>query len=449
MKLGKAERALTTGQRMAYSIGNFGVGLLPSIVGSWAMYYYAPPPKDESCLISYVPIWLIGGMLAIGRVAEAILNPFIGDISDKAKTRWGRRIPFVLFGSPIMVLAMILIWFPPIAGESYVNAVWVCFWGVVLSCAFAAVVAPYLSLLPELTPHNNERLDVSALMALFEVMGVLVAAAGAGMLIDEYKCGIGPFGAQEFNGFQLAGILFGLITLAAFWVTAFGVREGEYTESKDVKLPLLDGMKEVFKNRSFPPYLALVTFFRIAIDMVVVVIPYVVTTVMGGSESDAAAIMLVVMIGAVALLPIVNRMSVKMGKKAVTLMGCFGFIIILPSILTIGMIPGISPMAHGYIIFAFATFPVAVFNLLPRPMLADVIDYDEELTGFRREAMYNGMEGLFTRSGSGFAWFVSSQLFFIFGNSVENPFGILLTGPVGGGLVLIGTLLFLKYPFKD
>ncbi len=444
-----SNRALSNRQRLAYSFGNFGVGLLPSIIGSWAMYYYAPPASDDSCLISYVPVYLIGAMLAIGRIAEALLNPFIGDWSDKTHTRWGRRMPFIIFGAPIMVIAMIMVWFPPIGSESLINAAWVCFWMCVLSMAFASVVAPYLSLLPELTPYSEERLTVSAIMALFEVIGVLVAAAGAGMLIDAYKCGVPPFDARTFNGFQLSGIIFGAVTLICFFITAFGVKEKPDSEAKQISLTFKEGVKEVWKNKAFGPYLALVTVFRIGIDMVVVAIPYVMTTVMGGSEADAAGVQLVVLVGAVVLFPLVNKLSISYGKKAVTIWGCLGFTLVLPMVMLIDQIPGVSPMIVGYVIFSLATFPVAVFNVLPRPLLADIIDHDEKTTGFRREAIYNGMEGLFSRSGSGFAWLLSSLLFFLFGNSVENPLGILLTGPVGGILVFVGMLLFRKYPFKD
>jgi len=442
-------RALSNWQRFAYSVGNFGVGLLPSIAGSWAMYYYAPPVEEGSCLMAFVPMSLIGLMLGAGRVAEALLNPFIGDWSDKTRSRWGRRMPYIRFGTPLLVLAAIMIWFPPIKGESYLNAAWVCFWMCIMSMSFAAVVAPYLSLLPELTPHNDERLTVSAWMAVFEILGTLVATAGAGFLIDAYKCGVPPFGAQEFNGFQLAGIVFGLVSLAAFLITGFVIKEKEHSAAKEVTLPFMTGVREVWKNKAFFPYLGLVTTFRIGIDTVVVAIPYMVSVVMGGTEGDAVFVQLEVILGSILLFPVVNWLSVKYGKKLITLIGCVCFVVLLPLMMTIGMVPGISPMLYGYLVFALAIPPIAVFNVTPRPLIADIIDADEKVTGFRREAIYNGMEGLFSRSASGFAWVLCSLLFAFFGNTPENHLGILIVGPVGGFFVLIGSLLFRKYPIKD
>lgn len=443
------ERALSNWQRFAYSVGNFGVGLMPSIVGSWALYYYAPPVDEKSCLPVYAPMAILGIMLALGRVAEALINPFIGEWSDKLNTRWGRRIPFILFGTPIMVLAMIALWFPLVPHLSDLNAYWAGFCMAIQSLAFAAVVAPYLSLLPELTPHNNERITLSTLMAVFEVLGVLTAAAGAGLLIDAYKCGMFGYSASTFNGFMFSGVIFGLMTLVVFYITGLTVKERPYTPSKQVTLPFITGAKEALRNPGFGPYIALVAFFRIGIDIVIVVIPYIVTTIMRGEESDAVTVQLIVMVGAMLLFPFVSWLANRYNKKHVAIAGGLGFVVILPLILLIGQVDALSPMTMGYIIFGLATFPVAVFNVLPRPLLADIIDHDEKTTGFRREAMYNGMEGLFSRSASGLAWVVSSQLFAFFGNSAEKPLGILLTGPVGAFFVLIGVLWFTRYPFKS
>ncbi len=62
-------RAMSWGQRLAYSAGNTGVGMLPAVVGSWAMYYYAPPPHDE-VLRPYIPLAIVGIVLFSGRLPK-------------------------------------------------------------------------------------------------------------------------------------------------------------------------------------------------------------------------------------------------------------------------------------------------------------------------------------------------------------------------------------------
>ncbi len=439
-------KAMSWGQRLAYSAGNCGVGMLPAVVGSWAMYYFAPPP-DDGTLKPYIPLSIVGIVLFLGRLAEALINPFIGYWSDRTRTRLGRRIPYILVGTPIMVTAFVFMWFPLVLHESMINAVYVAFLAVVAHSMFALVVAPYLSLLPELTPHNNERIVVSSVMGVFEILGTLAAIAGAGVLISMYKGGIGDGGPTGFNGFKLSGIIVGVLTFLAFYITGLLVREKPYSEAKAVKLKFAESAASSFRNPSFPPYLAVVVAIRLALDTVIVVIPYIVTTVMMGTEMDAAYMQMGIMVLAILLFPLVNIWSERVGKKKVMIQGTLGFVILLPLTSTVGKWPFFSPLVQGSIVFLLAALPVAVISVLQRPMIADVIDHDETLSGYRREALYNGMEGLFTRSASGLAWVVASLLFAFFGNTMANPLGILLCGPVAGVILAIGILLFRKYPF--
>jgi len=62
-------------------------------------------------------------------------------------------------------------------------------------------------------------------MAVAEVAGTLAVIAGAGVLINNYKCGLFGFGAQEFNGFQLAGLIFAVAGLGIFGIMLVSVLE--------------------------------------------------------------------------------------------------------------------------------------------------------------------------------------------------------------------------------
>ncbi|MBI5528726.1 MAG: MFS transporter [Deltaproteobacteria bacterium] len=440
-----AERALTFGQQLSYAVGNMGVGLLPTLIGSWAMYYFSPPPGEG--LPSYIPLMVVGWVLFIGRLGEAIINPFIGYWSDRTRSKLGRRIPYIMYGTLPMTIAAVLMWFPLVHRESMINAAWVAVMMTGMCVLFAVVVAPYLSLLPELTPYNDERIRLSSIMAVFEIVGLLLAGGAAGVVIDAWKTGV-PGLPAAFNGFNLSAMAVGALTLAAFYTTAFRVKEREFTPSKEVSFGFRASFGESLKNSAFPPYLFMVVAFRIGIDTVVVVIPYMVTTVMGGTELHAGFIQMGIMLAAIALFYPVTILSDRLGKKKCFLVGSLGFLVVMPLVVTIGKWPFLSPMAQGIVVFLLAAFPAATFSVLPRPLLADIIDHDEKLTTYRREAMYNGVEGLFTRSASGLAWVLSATLFYLFGNSAENPLGVLLCGPVAAVFILAGTLVFRKYPFE-
>jgi GPH family glycoside/pentoside/hexuronide:cation symporter len=81
-------------------------------------------------------------------------------------------------------------------------------------------------------------------------------------------------------------------------------------------------------------------------------------------------------------------------------------------------------------------------------LIADVIDEDERRTGLRREAMYFGMQGLLTKVSYGVGPLLATLLFTAFGNTAEQPLGILLCGPAAGVLALLGWVAFRRYPLE-
>ena len=93
--------------------------------------------------------------------------------------------------------------------------------------------------------------------------------------------------------------------------------------------------------------------------------------------------------------------------------------------------------------------PIALMMVIYNAVISDVIDYDEKQTGLRREAMYYGMEGLFTKIARGVGSSLSAILFAIFGLEAGKTAGLLLAGPFCAFFALIGVLVFSKYTLSD
>jgi Na+/melibiose symporter-like transporter len=122
---------------------------------------------------------------------------------------------------------------------------------------------------------------------------------------------------------------------------------------------------------------------------------------------------------------------------------------ILPLFVVLGMVD--DPAYKQYILWPLVVavaFPVAMFTVLQPAILADIMDHDTGLTGYQREAMYNGMQGLIQKVGWGLAPLMQGLLFSVFGNTVDRPWGILLAGLAAAVLCLAGAIWFLKYPLR-
>ncbi|HEY3359446.1 MAG TPA: MFS transporter [Polyangia bacterium] len=468
-------RALSLFQKIMYSLGNFAQGVAPAIVVGWLQYYYTKTETNldgvvkagGAALLTYAAFGYIAGG---ARMMEAVANPVVGYLSDRLRTRWGRRKPFVVALTPILAVTFALVWFPPSAVPGPANAVWLALLLGLFWLAYAGVVGPYLSLLPEITPFLRERINLSTIMGLLEVAGFLVSTMAAGAIIEAFKDGVrvGPLAFGD--GYKLLAIAVAVLTFACVLLSVRWVAETPHNAAKEVPFHFGAAVRHTFRNRLFMPYVLSVSFFRIGIDSVIVAMPYLVVKVLGKKEDLAGLLQGVVILLSAALFPVVGLLAARYGKKRIYLVGLAGFALGLPLLFFIGKAPflglglvkllgalGVSfaapfaaaQIAHIIVVLVVIAFPIATSFVLPRAIFADVVDQDETLTGYRREAMYNGMEGIMSKTAAASVPLVTSQLFAHFGASTAQPLGILLIGPVAGVLVLGGLIGFLRYPLKQ
>ena len=174
-------------------------------------------------------------------------------------------------------------------------------------------------------------------------------------------------------------------------------------------------------------------------------IPYLGTELMGLDEEHAALLLAVIIVFALIAIPFVERLANRRGKAAVFRLGGIGFLITLPMMGLIGLIPGVPPLVLGVLLFVLSGFPVATMLVLPRALLADVIDVDEARTGYRREAMYNGMSGVVEKAGEAASAVSIGVLFDTLGNGGTRVLGLRLVGVAAAIGVLLGLWLFRRY----
>lgn len=468
---------LTFWAKFTYAFGQVAVSLSPALISSWLIYFYIgrKDAAGNGMLLVTAAAMSVGGL--VPRLLEAVAEPMVGYFSDKWHFRMGRRIPWVVFGTPFLALFSILIFFPPDAageGTSLFSAVGfdvtpnflflmvthTGFWVM-----YTAVVAPYLSLLPEITPLNNERIQVSNYMAFGDVAGSVLGSAGVGLMIGALASGV-SFGPLHLtNAYQAIGIILGIVFAVMFFIGVSTVRERPHDASKAVQFKFTQAFVETFRNPTFTPYVIAAAAIRMATDILLAGMPFIVTRLMGLDEEYAGYLQAVLILGAMLFFPLVAAKAVKFGKKSVYLFGMAMFTVALALMALLKHFPVLgypvafvaglmgSPLdqnqiafAHTALTLAICALPVAVIFVMQRPILNDVMDHDEKLTGYRREAMYNGMEGLVSKPASGMAYFIVPLLLSTLGDTPERPWGVLATPIAASVLMFIGYLGFRRYP---
>jgi GPH family glycoside/pentoside/hexuronide:cation symporter len=212
-----------------------------------------------------------------------------------------------------------------------------------------------------------------------------------------------------------------------------------------VHLGLIEAARISLKNPLFLPYAGAVGGYKMATAVAVIGVPFIATQLMGVNTETAGAMLAVIIVVAALTFPLVQSWSGRFGAARVYGWGGIGFVVVLPLMGLIGLTQVVPPLAQGVVLFALSGFSVACVMVLPRAMLAEVIDRDQATTGLRREAMYNGMSGVVEKLGEAMAWGVAGVLFGQFGNSASSPLGLRLLGVGAAGGVALGLWSLSRY----
>jgi GPH family glycoside/pentoside/hexuronide:cation symporter len=440
--------ALSAPRSILFGAGATGMALVPAFLASWQMYYFAPPADTGRPV--YVDAVTIGVINLAGQIIHSIADGVIGHASDRTRTRWGRRVPWIVVSAPLCSLAFAAIWWPPSSGASLSNIAWLAGLRSIMWIAYTGAMGPYSSLLPEVS-EGPRRVRLSLYMALFEVVGTVLATAGAGWLIEHVRDGLRVGPVFLADGYKVAAVTAGIVSIVGLSLAVSAVRERPHDASKEVPFGLVRSLRETAKNMAFRPYILAFVAFRIALLAVLTLLPYQVNVVLKRDDAEGAAgtLQMIIIVGAVVLFPAVERLARRFGKKKVMRAAILGFAAAMAASGLIGKLPLGTPDAQAYTIYALATFPVATLFVLVRPILADVIEHDAARTGYRREGIYNGVEGMLTKLAEGVGPLLAVGLFSALGASRAHPLGVQLTGPAAAVLCFVGWWIFRRYPIED
>jgi len=420
--------------KIIYGAGSGGFSLVDRVLITWLFYYYITSPVEG--VEALMPPFAFGIIMFLGRAIDAIADPVIARWSDNYRGRLGRRMPFMLFSGAAYVVVFVLLFYPPVAETSALNTVYLAFLLAVYFSLFTAYVCPYLALLPELARSNKDRVDLATFRAVFMLLGVGIALIGSGILI----------GRLGFHGMVWALGALGLVLL----YLPLAIKERDYAEAKPATLGLTEAIKTTFKNHAFIIYLVGNVTFWLGFNIITLNLPLYVTVLLGGTEDEASIYFGLAFVVALLFFPAVNIFSKKLGLKAVMMFALVAFLVLLPLFFFLGQpVLGLSPEMFGYILMALAGLPLAVIFIVPEAIVAAVSDLEEKLSGQRREAMYFGAQGFILKLALGLSTVITGGLLQVFGSTADQPLGIQLTGPVSALFILIGVIVFSRYPEQE
>jgi Na+/melibiose symporter-like transporter len=424
-----------------------------SELSSWRMLAYALPALPVAFLYIPLPILIpafyaqqlglsltaIGSFLFFARIFDFVIDPTLGRLSDKTRTRWGRRRPWIVAGAPIMMLGSALVFLPPenVNGWYLMLATMTIYLGAsMLGLAYSAWGAEVVQ-----TYHGRARL--AGFREFTNLAGTLMAAS-VPAITAVWGHGIDRF-TMSIVGWGVLILTPPAIFAALRWVPDAPASSGPARAEP----PLREMLAQV--NRNVPFRILCISFVVLTIGMSVTntALVFYITHYLQ-QPGLVGPVLGLSFLSVLIFVPIWVRISRKIGKhRAVAYSLLLG--VSISSLCTFALQPG-----DGYWFLALMVVlgaASAAFLTLPVGIMGDVIDYDEMKNGEQRGGLFFGLWAFAQQIAPAFAIAATLPLLEWLG---FNPAGHNTPGALQGlryvycfgplPFYLIGALLLLRFP---
>ena len=348
----------------------YGLPALSSAAMAIPVAIYLPRFYSDELL---TPLGSIAIAIALARVLDAVTDPAIGWLSDRTRTRWGRRRPWVALAAPLVAVTYFALFSPPdwaVGG----GAVWLfaCFSTYFLFRTMVSV--PYEALGAELSLDYRERSSLFGYQAWFAIGGLLV-----GSVLPDFLQTTLELPAR--TAYRIMGTMYATLFLALFSPALLRLREREEF-SRPKPNPLLPGVRRALRNRPFRILLLSSILFAIPAAIPGIMTPYTEYVIQPENPERWIMFYLIGYFGAgFVCLPLWIMLAQRLGKLPTFMIVVF--VAASGNLLYFFAGPGDELRVLGFNIYQGMSS--TAYGVLIPAMSADVIDYDQLRTGKRRE----------------------------------------------------------------
>ena len=177
-------KKLSTGKVWCFAVGQFGWSVLAALISSWLVNYYQPDlATQQAGQPIFIPqglailgvLTILGAITAFGRIFDAVTDPLIASLSDRCKSKDGRRIPFMRAAAIPFALSCIFTFWSPVRAESWGNAAFLFVMLMLFYLFMTMYCTPYNALIPELGSDQKTRMAISTSISFTYIAGMAMA----------------------------------------------------------------------------------------------------------------------------------------------------------------------------------------------------------------------------------------------------------------------------------
>lgn len=378
-------KKLTNSKIIALCMGDFSRGMINGIITTYLLTFFIPTNANTTLPRFFLSASLVMAVIrGIGTIVDAVTDPWVANLTDNCRHKLGRRIPFMRWSAVPYGLCCLMIFFPPVRGTSYVNAVWV---GVLLILYYLFSTLyniPYSALQAEIVAEPKRRVFLYTINSLMYVISnalVFCTSMTKGLLMGA--------GISEIWALRIPFIVCCTAGIITALVPAFAIREQDYIVQKPYSQPLGEALKAIFSYKNFTiitvGYLVMwvaFTFFNTAQV-------YYITNLLALGDLWVTVVTVISIGVGVCTYPLVNILARRVGKKPLLLGACITYVLLYGAIYNYSwVIRLIGSPAFAILIGLIIAMPIAITNIIPASMFADLAQYDTIKTGKNRAGMF-------------------------------------------------------------
>lgn len=367
-------RKVTTRNIVLYGLGDiFGGGSFLLI----SMFYLFFLTEE----VGLSPL-VAGIVLGAGKAWDAIADPLMGHISDRTRSRFGRRRVYFLAGVLPIALSFYLLWIPiPIRAESQLaTALYYGLAYVVFNTVFTMVMVPYSALSAEMTSDYRTRNLLTGARTLCSLLSAALAGTTPSLILASAK--------SPASGYLRVGLLFGLLYALPFLLVFAGTWEMKRPEREHPPFRLADAVRgslSLLENRSFRVHIAMYICAYTAMDALMILFRYYLRWNIG--KDIMPQTMGALMAGQILTIPFYVRLANRRGQATAFRVGLVIFAAGMALSYALG---SASPLPVIMAVCALIGAGLSAAVMVPWAILPSIVDVDELMTGETRSGAYAG-----------------------------------------------------------
>ena len=278
-----SEPHLPLATKLHYAVGNIGLQMLVAAMSFFLMIFYTD--------VALVPPAVAGSALLVGKIWDTVNDPLFGYLTDRTRSRHGRRRVYLIYGAAPLALLAAAIWMMPPGLSPLMAFVWIAVSYTLFDTVVTLVQIPYASLAAEMTRNYDERTSLMAVSSVGALLGYMLGSVVMPLIVRAAP--------DAQTGYAMAGGAFGLIAGTAMAWVAWRVREPVLAQVRADAAPPWKAVLGALRSR---PFVLLATgcgLARLGLTLVQGGLAYFVVYQLQGSKADLPRMMglLLVVVG--------------------------------------------------------------------------------------------------------------------------------------------------------